>query len=91
MTVNALRLPRRSLIQPENSLEIDAVDWPMPSMSPTIPVLAPSTLTRDTGSRPWTISEEMSMNMLTKPSAQMPPGNLARFVPLKELREPSIV
>ena len=44
-------------------------------MKPTISVLAPSTETRNTGSRPWIISDEISMNRLTKPSAQMLPGN----------------
>jgi len=42
-----------------------------------VSVDAPSTLTRKTGSNAWTISDEMSMNMLTKPSAQMLRGNLA--------------
>src|SRR2546425_161900 len=54
-------------------------------MRPTVTVLAPSTVTRKTGSRPWIISDEMSMNMLTRPSAQMlrgmalsPPGRGTR-------------
>jgi hypothetical protein len=66
-----LRLPSLSLTQPEKSLEIDAVASPTPSMRPTISVLAPSTEVRNTGSRPWIISDEMSMSRLTKPSAQM--------------------
>ena len=40
-------------------------------MIPTVKVLAPRTVTRNTGSSAWIISEEMSMNRLTKPSAQM--------------------
>ena len=72
--VIALRLPSLSDSQPENNLEIEAVASPTPSISPTISVLAPSTLVRKTGSRPWIISEEMSMNRLTKPSAHTPPG-----------------
>ena len=75
MTVSTLRWPSLSLSQPENSFEIDAVASPMPSMKPTISVLAPSTVVRNTGSRPWIISDEISMNRLTKPSAQMLPGN----------------
>src|SRR5260370_6322105 len=54
-------------------------------MRPTVTALAPSTVTRKTGSRPWIISDEMSMNMLTRPSAQMlrgmarrPPGRRSR-------------
>src|SRR5262249_47409009 len=74
ITVSALRLPSLSLSQPEKSLEIDAVASPTPSMRPTISVPAPSTEVRNTGKRPWIISDEMSMNRLTKPSAQMPPG-----------------
>lgn len=46
----------------------------MPSINPTIEALAPSPLTRNIGSRLWMISEEISMNMLTKPSIQMPAG-----------------
>ncbi len=37
-------------------------------------VLAPKGPTRNRGSRLWIISEEMSMNMLTSPSTQMPAG-----------------
>jgi hypothetical protein len=43
-------------------------------MRPTISALAPSTEIKNTGSRPWIISEEISMNMLTKPSAHTPRG-----------------
>src|SRR5262249_24516106 len=74
-TVNAFRLPCRSLIQPEKSLEIEAADSPTPSISPTTSVLAPNVATRNTGSKLWIISEEMSINMLTKPSAHTPWGS----------------
>jgi hypothetical protein len=74
MMVSALRLPSRSESQPEKSLEIEAVASPIPSIRPTISALAPSTEVRKTGSRPWIISEEMSMNRLTQPSAHTPRG-----------------
>jgi hypothetical protein len=41
-----------------------------------ISVLAPRTVVRKTGRSPWIISVEMSMNMLTKPSAQILFGRL---------------
>src|SRR5690242_5357213 len=44
-------------------------------MKPTVSVPAPSTAVRNTGSSPWIISDEISMNRLTKPSAQMLPGS----------------
>ncbi|MCY1453049.1 hypothetical protein D9M71_700160 [compost metagenome] len=49
----------------------DAVDSAIPSMNPTAITEAPSTLTMYRGSRAWIISEEMSINIDTKPSAQM--------------------
>jgi hypothetical protein len=39
---------------------------------------APSTETRNTGRRLWIISDEMSINRLTKPSAQTLPGMARR-------------
>ncbi len=39
--------------------------------------LALNTEARNTGKRPWIISDEMSMNRLTKPSAHIPAGNRA--------------
>ena len=51
-----------------------AVASAMPSMKPTVSVEAPRTVTRYTGRSAWIISEEMSMNMLTMPSAQTPRG-----------------
>ena len=55
--------------------EIAAVDSAMPSITPTASALAPSTLTRNTGSRLWIASDETSMNRLTKPSANTPRGS----------------
>ncbi len=46
----------------------------MPSITPTASTLTPSVPTRNSGSRLWIISEEMSINMLTKPSTQTPAG-----------------
>ncbi len=46
----------------------------MPSIKPSVSADAPSVVTRKTGSNAWIISEEISMNMLTKPSIQTPDG-----------------
>jgi hypothetical protein len=43
-------------------------------------MLAPRPVTRNTGSRLWISSEEMSISRLTKPSAQMAPGSRRRGV-----------
>jgi len=43
-------------------------------MMPTVNALVPRTVTMNMGSRLWTISEEMSINMLTKPKTQTPEG-----------------
>ena len=43
-------------------------------MKPTVSTLVPSTVTRNTGNRPWMISDDTSMNRLTRPRAQMPLG-----------------
>ncbi|MNM30646.1 hypothetical protein D3C81_412090 [compost metagenome] len=48
---------------------IDAVASAMPSITPTAIIEVPSTVTMYSGSRAWIISEEMSMNIDTKPSA----------------------
>jgi hypothetical protein len=45
-------LPSQSLIQPEKSLEIEAVASPTPSMRPTASVLALRTIVRKIGNRP---------------------------------------
>lgn len=45
-------------------------------MTPTIRALAPRVLTMNKVSRLWILSEEMCINRLTKPSIQMPAGNL---------------
>jgi hypothetical protein len=47
---------------------------PRPSTNPTVKALAPKTETMKTGSRLWTISEEISISMLTKPSTQILAG-----------------
>jgi hypothetical protein len=41
---------------------------------PMVTIEVPSTVAMKTGNRLWTSSEDMSMNIETKPSAQMPPG-----------------
>ena len=56
------------------TFEISAVDSAMPSMTPTASTLTPSVPTRNSGSRLWIISDETSINRLTKPSTQMPVG-----------------
>ncbi len=63
-------MPSQSLSVPENTFVIDAVDSAIPSTRPSAMALAPRTLTMNTGSSPWIISEETSMKRLTKPSAQ---------------------
>src|SRR3970040_2198604 len=62
---------------PENTLTIRAVDSATPSTSPTASAEAPRLETMNTGSRLWIISEETSMNRLTKPRIQMPRGRRA--------------
>jgi len=69
-----LRRPSRSLSAPENSFTIEAVASPMPSTMPTQSAPAPSTVTMNTGSSAWTISEDMSMSIETSPSAQIVRG-----------------
>src|SRR2546430_4752046 len=59
-----------SLIAPEKILTIRAVASARPSITPTVSALAPSMLTKNTGSRLCTISDERSMPRLTKPSTQ---------------------
>src|SRR5690606_6110140 len=66
------------LIQPENTLVIEALASATPSIKPTSATLAPSVLTRKTGNRLWIISEEISMNIDTKPMAQTPRGTAFR-------------
>src|SRR6186713_3575986 len=53
---------------------MDAIASAVPSRKPTAVTLAPSTLTRNTGSSAWIISEETSMKRLTIPRAQTPRG-----------------
>src|ERR1019366_2538020 len=53
---------------PENTLVIRAVASATPSIAPTVVALAPSTVTMKTGNKLCTISDEISISMLTKPS-----------------------
>jgi hypothetical protein len=69
MTTSALRLPIQSLMPPENTLTIEVVASATPSIRPTDSALAPITVTRNIGSRLWMISDEVSMNIDTIPSA----------------------
>jgi hypothetical protein len=69
-------LPIQSLATPAKIFVTAAVDSAMPSISPTVNVLKPSTPTKKTGSKLWIISEETSINMLTNPSAITPRGNV---------------
>ena len=48
--------------------------------NPTVSVEVPRTVTRLIGNRAWIISDEMSMNILTSPSAQTPRGMLFHAV-----------
>ncbi|BFO03334.1 hypothetical protein KNHN1_17120 [Pseudomonas guariconensis] len=49
---------------------IDAVASATPSINPTATTDVPSTDTMYSGSKAWIISDEMSMNIETKPNAQ---------------------
>ena len=51
-----------------------AVASAIPSMKPIVTMLAPKIVAMYTGNRLWTSSEEVSINKLPKPSAQMPIG-----------------
>jgi hypothetical protein len=52
------------------------VDSASPSSRPTAKALAPNVVTINKGSKLWIISEEMSINKLTKPSTHTPAGIL---------------
>lgn len=54
----------------------EASDSAYPSKAPTAMVPAPRVVTMNNGSRPWIISEEMSISRLTKPRTQMSEGSL---------------
>ncbi|MNJ56836.1 hypothetical protein D3C77_524000 [compost metagenome] len=73
-------MPSRSLRAPENTLVIEAVASAIPSIKPTATTEVPSTVTMYSGSRAWIISEEMSMNIDTKPSAQTLRGIFGRVL-----------
>ena len=64
---------------------MQAVASATPSMMPSQIAPAPSVPTTKTGSNAWIISEETSMNRLTRPSAQTPGGNAARFTTILEI------
>src|SRR5215470_12354693 len=53
---------------------MSAVASAMPSINPTVSIDAPSTLTRNSGSRLWINSDDVSMSMDTKPSVHTPAG-----------------
>ena len=65
---------------------IEAVASATPSISPTSRALAPRVPTRNTGSRAWIISDEISMNIDTNPRAQTPRGTAFRFFSTVDLR-----
>src|SRR3954452_1462031 len=67
--MSGLRRPIRSESQPEKTFEIDAVASATPSITPTTVTLAPSVTVRNKGSSAWIVSDDRSMNRLTKPSA----------------------
>src|SRR3990170_5440441 len=74
MTASSFRLRIQSDTAPENTFVMFAMASATPSMNPTTSVEAPRLVTRNTGRSAWIISDEMSMNRLTIPSAQMPRG-----------------
>ena len=53
---------------------MSAVDSATPSIRPITSALTPRLVAKNRGNRLWIISDEMSINMLTKPSTQMPMG-----------------
>ena len=57
-----------------NTLLIKAVLSAMPSTRPSVSVLAPRVVTRNTGNSEWMSSDEKSMHRLTKPSSQTTRG-----------------
>jgi hypothetical protein len=73
-STSGLRLPTQSLTTPAKTFVIAAADSAIPSMSPTTNVFTPIVVTRKTGSKLWIISEDVSINMLTKPRTTTPRG-----------------
>jgi len=65
-----LRPPILSESHPEKSFKILAVASATPSIKPMMLVVTPSTFARNNERRFSTISLEISMNMLVKPTAQ---------------------
>jgi hypothetical protein len=74
--IRGFRRPILSEMYPEKILEMAAVDSAIPSISPTKATLAPRVPVRNRGSSEWIISDEMSMNRLTRPSAHTVGGML---------------
>ena len=75
-----MRLPSQSLMTPAKIFTTAAVDSAMPSIKPTVRMLSPKTPTMKAGSKLWIISEEVSMNRLTSPSAMTPRGRVIVMV-----------
>src|SRR3954466_5113873 len=82
--MSGLRRPIRSDSQPEKTFEIDAVASAMPSITPTIVTLTPSVTVRNKGRSAWIVSDDRSMNRLTKPSAQTVRGIAGRLVATRQ-------
>src|SRR5262249_46965010 len=53
---------------------MSAVASAMPSITPMVNIEVPSTLTRNSGSRLWINSDDVSISMDTKPSVHTPAG-----------------
>src|SRR6188768_2734752 len=68
--MSGLRFAQRSESAPEKIFDMEAVASATPSIRPRVSALTPRLPTRNTGSRPWIISEEVSMNSDANPSTQ---------------------
>src|SRR5689334_9513790 len=69
----------RSDQAPETSFISAAVPSARPSIAPSTSGLAPTTVTRNAGSSPWIISDEVSVSRLTSPSTHTPAGSRDLF------------
>jgi hypothetical protein len=72
---------------PEKTLVIGVAASAMPSMIPTMSVVAPSVVTRKIGNSAWIKSDNVSMNRLTKPSIHIVRG--IRAEDRRSLRRPT--
>src|SRR3954470_15713781 len=63
---------------------MDAVDSAMPSIIPTVVTLAPRVTVRNKGNSAWIVSDDRSMNRLTKPSAHTVRGIAGRLVATRQ-------